>query len=262
MADSRTGLHRFSLPNQEGELDPSITKFLALTQTHYLRVIHFDPQITFKKHIDDLFVGPPARLAATRRYLDDRQGAKRLSAHLVVADPREEDAASLFDLAADMSQSDDYFDSQVLSEQFGNHAMILSHRIYGLNSGEFRREDHFDFFGNEWEEWVPERALREASIVVFDEPPMPKPWVSWPAGMPEHLLPHCDFGPSSDEDIGCRNRKTWLELYLDHTRRRKVSLPFAFVLPQDADCWLPGRLSHDDNSRRTMGDLYGAGRRT
>lgn len=195
------------------------------------------------KHLDDLFLGPPARLALTRRYLTN-QNTRKLAAHMIVADPRVEDSELLFELSQRMSYDDDYFDSQILTEQFADHAMVLSHRQYGVNTAEFRREDHFDFFGNEWEEWVPERVQREASILVFDEAPMPKPWVSWPAGMPDTLLPYCDFGGDTAKDIGCRNRNTWLELYNDYRRRRKVSGAVRGNLCM-ADSLFPGRLPHD-----------------
>ena len=202
--------------------DTSATKFLAFNQTQYLRIIHIDSDTTLFKHMDDLFLLPPAPVAMPRAYWQ-LPAAQTLTSLFLLLEPSEIEASRLMQAASSMYRTHDAFDMEVLNELYGDSAMVLPHRRYGLLSGEFRAKTHEEFLGNDYEKWDADRALREASLVHFSDWPIPKPWVMWPRQLLLEKMPRCEVNPGTKKESGCQNRAVWLELYNDFRRRRKVS---------------------------------------
>jgi hypothetical protein len=115
------------------------------------------------------------------------------------------------------------YDMDLLNGFYGNSAMVLPHRQYGLISGEFRTQNHTAFFGNDDEAWDPDRVLAEAKFVHFSDWPLPKPWVMWPHQMLADILPKCRNNPGTLHESGCRDRDVWMKLYDDFRIKRRVS---------------------------------------
>ena len=178
----------------------SFTKFMAWGQTQYDRVLHLDSDVTLLKHLDELFMLSSAPVAMLRAYctyiselllLTPRSSAnpeicvgrlpsvKQLTSLFILLEPDELEMQQLM-LAArpDIRQKDEY-DMEILNRLYGDSAMILPHRQYGLLSGEFRLDNHRNYLGSSLEKWDPERVLREASLVHFSDWPLPKPWIMW-----------------------------------------------------------------------------------
>lgn len=201
--------------------DSSFGKFLAWQQTQYERVIHIDSDVTLRKHLDELFMLPKHSVAMTRAYwaLPDK---KALTSMVVVLEPAYKEFTRLMDAAKAARKDGINFDMDILNNFYENTAIVLPHRHYGLISGEFRSEKHEYFLGNPADEWNPQRALKEASLVHFSDWPVPKPWVMWPRNILSEKQPKCRQMENGKDD--CRNRKAWLALYDDFRHRRKVSV--------------------------------------
>jgi alpha-N-acetylglucosamine transferase len=200
--------------------DFSITKFVAFNQTQYLRLIHLDSDVTLLNHMDDLFLLPPTSVAMTRAYWDpaDRPG---LASAILVIEPSTDEAERLIDAARAETREDESYDKEILNDVYGNSAMVLPHRRYGLSTREFRNTDHSSFLGNLYEKWDPDRALREASLVRFSDWPIPKPWIMWPRELLVEMMPKCELNPGTEGESGCRDREIWMDLYNDFRKRRR-----------------------------------------
>ncbi len=203
--------------------DNSINKFHAFNQTQYERVIHLDSDITLLQHLDDVFL-LPASTAMTRAYWQ-LPSIKTLTSLFVLIEPDIREAERLFAAASPDRRKENEFDMEMINARYADHAMVLPHRKLVLLTGEFRATTHEKYLGNDYEQWDPERALRETSIVHFSDWPLPKPWVMWPRNLLTEMLPRCTNNPGTSSESGCENREIWLKLYNDFRKRRKVSNP-------------------------------------
>ncbi|EAW20017.1 alphaN-acetylglucosamine transferase [Aspergillus fischeri NRRL 181] len=209
--------------------DKSIAKLLAFGETEYDRVIHIDSDVTVLQSMDELFFLPPAKAAMSRAYwaLPD---TKQLSSLLIVIEPSYREFKALMESAqpalhgqveVDSNETQRY-DMELLNNRYADSALVLPHRQYGLVTGEFRKKDHRNFFGNDYETWDPDKVLAEAKLVHFSDWPLPKPWVLSNQKLLAEVLPKCDYKPGTVQERGCRDREVWKSLYEDFRRRRKV----------------------------------------
>ena len=197
----------------------SPTKFVAFNQTQYSRIIFLDTSITLLKHLDELFVLPHTLVAMPRAY-DAPQ--PQLSTHMVVFETDEIEVSRLISTASTSPPSSAPIDISVLNAHYGNSAMVLPHRRYGLSTSEFRSTTHTKFFGNDYEKWDPDAVLRDASLVHFSgDAPIPKPWIMWPHDLLHRMLPQCEFQTGTEKEKGCRDREVWLDLYNSFRKKRK-----------------------------------------
>ena len=190
-------------------------KFQAWGLTQYDRVLQLDSDVTVLKHMDGLFMAPRAQAAVVRAY-GKLKSAKELAASFVLLEPSESEFQQLTVAARSGS------DTEVLNRFYGDSAMVLPHREFGLLSEEFRAEDHTNYLGNSLEVWDPDRLMKEASLVHFSDEPLPRPWIMWPHNLIGDVMPKCKIGDLGNDD--CRNKKIWTELYDDFRRRRKVRM--------------------------------------
>jgi len=195
------------------------TKFMAWGQTQYDRVLHLDSDATVLKHLDELFLAPRAPVAMLRAYWK-LPTVKGLTSLFILLEPSELDYQQLIVAAWPDVRRKDEDDMEILNRFYGDSAMVLSHREYGLLSGEFRADDHTNYLGSSLETWDPERVMREASLVHFSDWPLPKPWIMWPHDLIGEVMPKCRIGDLGNDD--CRDKKIWIGLYDDFRRRRKV----------------------------------------
>lgn len=148
---------------------------------------------------------------------------------MIVIEPSFREYSALMEAAkpamhgqVDTSQTEKRYDMELLNDRYGDSALVLPHRQYGLITGEFRSKDHKVFLANEYEKWDPDRVLSEAKFVHFSDWPLPKPWVMWPHEQLAEIQPKCDYNPGTPDESGCRDREVWKKLYDDFRRRRKV----------------------------------------
>lgn len=182
--------------------------------------------------MDDLFFLPPAQVAMPRAYWLLPE-VKQLSSLLVVIEPSFREFHALKDAAQaaiygqiEVNLTQNRFDMDLLNDRYGDSALVLPHRQYSLITGEFRATDHRHYFGNDYEEWDPDRVLADAKFVHFSDWPLPKPWVMWPTDQLASLQPRCKFKPGTTEESGCQDREIWKYLYDDFRRRRRVCRGF------------------------------------
>ncbi|MCJ1479102.1 N-acetylglucosaminyltransferase [Lambiella insularis] len=200
--------------------DTSITKFLTFNQTNYLRIIHFDSDVTVQQHMDGLFMIPSARVAVTRAYWR-LPAIKAFSSRFLLIEPSTAETSRLIAAAESTRLPRNELAMDVVNSVFEDSAMVLPHQQYGLISEEFRVGDHRRFSGNDYEKWNPKRVLREASLVHFSDWPLPKPWVMWPRNLLQEKIPLCEINPGTDNEAGCESRDIWMALYGDFRKRRK-----------------------------------------
>ncbi|PKX90240.1 glycosyltransferase family 8 protein [Aspergillus novofumigatus IBT 16806] len=228
--------------------DKSIAKLLAFGETEYDRVIHIDSDVTVLQSMDELFFLPPAKAAMPRAYwaLPD---TKQLSSLLIVIEPSYREFKALMESAqpalhgqveVDSNETQRY-DMELLNNRFADSALVLPHRQYGLVTGEFRKKDHRNFFGNDYETWDPDKVLAEAKLVHFSDWPLPKPWVLSNQKLLAEILPKCDYKPGTMQERGCRDREVWKSLYEDFRRRRK---DICKLLSYPAPDWPPIEKPH------------------
>ncbi len=198
----------------------SFIKFMTWDQTQYDRVLHLDSDVTILKHLDELFLLPSAPVAMPRAYWR-LPSLRQLTSLFILLEPDGMEAQQLMVAASPNVRQKDEYEMEILNKFYGDSAMVLPHRQYGLLSGEFRVNDHRKFLGNSLERWDPERVLREASLVHFSDWPIPKPWIMWPHNMIQDEMPKCKLGTGAGVD-DCRDKKLWLGLYDDFRQRRKV----------------------------------------
>lgn len=209
--------------------DKSISKLLAFGETEYKRLIHLDSDSTILQNMDELFFLPPSTVAMPRAYWE-LPSTKQLSSLLIVIEPSYGEFNALMDIskAAMFGQIQTntsetrMYDMELLNDRYGDSAMVIPHRLYGLVTGEFRAENHRNFLGNEQEDWNPDKALADAKLVHFSDWPLPKPWVMWPQKLLAEMLPKCKNNPGTPQESNCRDRQIWRQLYDDFRRRRRV----------------------------------------
>ena len=198
----------------------SFTKFMAWGQTQYERILHLDADVTVLQHLDQLFLLPRAPVAMLRAYWE-LPASRKLTSLFILLEPSELEYQQLMVAARPDNRGKNEYDMEILNRFYGDSAMVLPHREYGLLSGEFRLRDHRSYLGNGLETWDPEKVLREASLVHFSDWPLPKPWVMWPHNLIGETMPKCKLGVVGEKD-DCRDKEVWLGLYDDFRRRRKV----------------------------------------
>jgi hypothetical protein len=199
----------------------------AFGAVEYDRVIHLDSDITLLQHMDELFFLPSTTIAMPRAYWL-LPHTKTLSSLVAVIEPSFREYTALTDYLKpvqagqiELNLTDTRYDMEVLNDRYGDNAMVLPHRPYGLISGEFRNKDHRIYLGNDHETWNPDLALAEAKFVHFSDWPLPKPWVMWPHEILAKVQPACDNNPGTPDESGCRDREVWRKLYDDFRRQRK-----------------------------------------
>ncbi|KAL3470066.1 nucleotide-diphospho-sugar transferase [Aspergillus californicus] len=223
--------------------DKSISKLLAFGETEYERIIHLDSDILVLQNMDELFFLPHTSVAMPRAYWL-LPGQKTLSSLLVVIEPAYKQLQALMDAAfgkeSEVSETESSrmkYDMELLNDFYGDSALVLPHRQYGLISGEFRSENHTAFLGNDVEVWDPDKVLAEAKFIHFSDWPLPKPWVMWPHQMLADILPKCKINPGTLHESGCRDRDVWMKLYDDYRiKRRDVCKLLSYPAPN----WPPG----------------------
>lgn len=200
----------------------SFAKFFAWQQTQYERILHLDSDMTVLKQLDDLFMLPRAQIVMMRSYWELPK-TKRLTSKLVLLEPSEEEFQRLSAAARPDNRPKNEFDTEILNRFYGDSAMVLSHREYGLLSSEFREDVHTNYLGSVLEKWNADRMYREASLVFFSDHPLPKPWVMWPHKLVGQIIPRCK-SERGREVADCREKQIWRELYDDFRKRRKVCI--------------------------------------
>ncbi|RAH50985.1 nucleotide-diphospho-sugar transferase [Aspergillus brunneoviolaceus CBS 621.78] len=208
--------------------DKSTSKFLAFGETEFDRIIHIDSDATLLQNMDELFFLPSAQVAMPRAYwqLPD---TRQLSSLLIVLEPSFKEFYALtaageavtYGQVNTTGTTTARYDMELMNERYGDSALVLPHRQYGLITGEFRADDHRAFLGNDWEAWDPERVLSEAKLVHFSDWPLPKPWIMWPQELLADMLPKCKVKPGTLQESGCKDREIWKKLYDDYRRRRR-----------------------------------------
>lgn len=206
---------------EKDDWNGGFAKFLAWGLTDYLRVLHIDSDVTVLRHLDELFLVPGEAVAMLRAYWLLPQ-ERRLTSLFVLLEPSEAEYQRLIAASRADVRSKGEYDMEILNRFYGDSAMVLPHRKYGLLSGEFRRShsDHAAFLGNEHEEWDPGRTLRGASLVHFSDWPLPKPWIMWPYKLIGEVGPKCRYGEGGVV-LDCADKEVWMGLYDDFRRRRK-----------------------------------------
>ena len=197
----------------------SFTKFMAWDQTQYDRILHLDSDVSILKNLDELFMLPKAPVAMLRAYWKLPE-ERRLTSLFILLQPSEDEFQQLMVAARPDHRAKNEYDMEILNNFYGDSAMVLPHRQYGLLSGEFRNADHRNYLGNALETWDPERVMKEASLVHFSDWPLPKPWIMWPHQLIGEVMPRCKLGTLGNDY--CRDKKIWKDLYDDFRKRRKV----------------------------------------
>ena len=203
--------------DHDGTYNASFAKFLPWGETQYDRILQLDSDVTMLRHLDEVFLVPRAPVAMLRAYwkLPEK---RTLTSLLVLLEPSVAELERLMDTVGGIGD----YDMEILNRFYGDSALILPHRDYGLLTGEFRSGDHRSYLGNEYEAWDPDKIIAEASLVHFSDWPLPKPWVLWPYNLIGDIMPKCKRRVEEKED--CRDKKIWLGLYDDFRKRRKVGL--------------------------------------
>ncbi|KAJ5179401.1 Glucose N-acetyltransferase 1 [Penicillium capsulatum] len=207
--------------------DTSTAKLNAFAMVQYDRVIHLDSDVILLQEMDELFFLPSAIIAMPRAYwLLPQQ--RSLSSLLAVIQPSHREYKDMLG-AIEATQNGQIevnltatrYDMEILNDRYGDQALVLPHRQYGLVSGEFRAKRHTRYLGNDHEDWNADRVLAEAKFVHFSDWPGPKPWVTWKQDQLALLQPACDINPGTEKESGCRNREVWKNLYNEFRRKRK-----------------------------------------
>ncbi|EPS29443.1 putative UDP-GlcNAc: N-acetylglucosaminyltransferase [Penicillium oxalicum 114-2] len=211
----------------ESSWDTSTAKLYAFGVLQYDRVIHLDSDMMLLQPMDELFFLPSTTIAMPRAYWLLPE-TRTLSSLLAVIEPSYQEFTLLKDTIQpaifgqiDLNLTYRRYDMEILNNRYGDSALVLPHRQYGLISGEFRTKDHRAFLGNDHEQWDPDHAIAQAKFVHFSDWPLPKPWVMWTR---EQLITHqpaCDNGAGTSRESGCRNREIWKQLYEQFRRRRR-----------------------------------------
>jgi hypothetical protein len=108
------------------------------------------------------------------------------------------------------------YDMEIINSLFGDKCSLLPQNEYALLTGEFRRNEHKGFLGDE--KWDTEMVMREAKFVHFSDYPFPKPWEEATVNQQEAATPKCEFLGRPD----CRGRDIWVGFYENFKMRRKV----------------------------------------
>ncbi|KAJ5485695.1 Glucose N-acetyltransferase 1 [Penicillium diatomitis] len=211
----------------ESSWDSSTAKLYAFGVLQYDRVIHLDSDMMLLQPMDELFFLPPTPIAMPRAYWLLPE-TRTLSSLLAVIEPSYQEFTLLKDTIKpvifgqiSLNLTNKRYDMEILNSRYGDSALVLPHRQYGLISGEFRTKDHRAFLGNDLEQWDPDHAIAQAKFVHFSDWPLPKPWVMWTQDQLITHQPNCDGVPGTSPRGGCRDREIWKQLYEQFRRRRR-----------------------------------------
>ena len=199
--------------------DRSIAKLLAFGETQYRRILHLDSDVILYKHLDDLFLLPPAKVAMPRAYWSDVKPTP-LTSLLVLLEPSSLEFQALVNASWAVAAGTHKYDMELLNDRYYNSALVLPHRPFMI-TGELRRSNHEAYLGNNYEKWDVHQVLADASLIHFSDWPLPKPWIMWPIEAMRSLRPKCKVNPDTAQESGCEEREAWMRIYDDFRRRRK-----------------------------------------
>ena len=218
----------------------SFMKFLAWGQTQYDRVIHLDSDITLTSHMDELFLLPSAPVAMMRAYwLLSAEHA--LTTLFILLEPSEAEFQRLMRAAKSTSKKKGNrdWDMEILNRLYGDEAIVLPHKGYGVLTGEFRTHDHSNYLGTSTPSdggWNANTILSSTKLIHFSDWPLPKPWIMWPHTLLPEIQPRCRYLDSGIVDQ-CDDKKVWMGVYDEFRKRRKdVCKLLSEVSPE----WPPG----------------------
>lgn len=209
----------------DGAWDTSVTKLLAFGETQYDRILHIDSDVTVLQNMDELFFLPSAPVAMTRAYWSEFKPLP-LTSLLVLLEPNRKEFLALMKTVSEAAAQEPArggphkYDMEYLNDRYASSALVLPHRPY-LLTGEFRSQTHKQYFGNEYEEWDPDKAMAQARLVHFSDWPLPKPWIGTPLEGLKQMMPRCKKNPGTPRESECRDREVWRSLYDDFRKRRK-----------------------------------------
>ncbi|MCJ1467593.1 N-acetylglucosaminyltransferase [Pseudocyphellaria aurata] len=143
----------------DGTYNASFAKFLAWDETDYDRILHLDSDVTMLRHLDEVFLVPKAPVAMLRAYWKLPE-TRALTSLLVLLEP----SATEFERLMDEARGQGDYDMEILNRLYGDSALVLPHRQYGLLTGEFRSNEHKNYLGNGHEEWDAEKVISAASL--------------------------------------------------------------------------------------------------
>ncbi len=206
----------------------SLTKFRLFEQEEWDRIIYFDGDSILQDHMDELFQLPRTAIAMPRAYWSEQPRDRwPLSTTLMVLQPNVAETKHMYETLqwwrfqpgrAETS----HYDTDLINDRFGASALVLPHRPYLLQTCEFRRPDHSAYLGAygapaSQARWNPERALKEAKLVHFNDWPLPKPWIMWPKDGLMEIQPDC----GGSAVASCAERDIWKGLYDRFRKQRK-----------------------------------------
>ncbi|KAH6847554.1 glycosyltransferase family 8 protein [Chaetomium sp. MPI-CAGE-AT-0009] len=195
----------------------SFTKLLAFNQTQYKRVLSLDSDSVVLQSMDELFLLPSCPVAMPRAYWL-YPDTKILSSQVVLVEPSEHEFARVM-AKVDKAGRDDY-DMEILNYLYGDTALVLPHRPYGLLTNVFRggKAEYAKYLGDEDETWDPVAVFNEAKFLHFSDWPVPKPWLPNTRQRAQQQ-PACRERDDGTED--CVGRDLWNGFYEDFMERRK-----------------------------------------
>ena len=206
----------------------SITKLRIFELDEYDRVLYFDSDSVLQQHMDELFTMPKTAAAMPRAYWSEKPRDQwPLSTALMLVQPNAGETKHLWEtlrfwrLSPDRDDSR-HWDNDLLLDRFGSSALVLPHRPYFMQSGEFRKLDHAAYLGSygapaSLAHWDPNTAIKEAKLIHFSDWPLPKPWIMWPRDGLKEMQPSC----GGSRIATCPEREIWKGLYDDFRQRRR-----------------------------------------
>ena len=168
--------------------------------------------------MDELFLLPSAPVAMPRAYWLNKDKDKKttFSSQLVLVEPSEVEFARIEHAFSNRRLSE--FDKEIVNDLYGQQCLVIPHRRYDMQTGEFRGKNHANYLGSNHDVWTAAGALAEAKFIHFSDWPVPKPWKLIPEDTLEEKQPDCRETVDGAQD--CSDREAWLGLYEDFRRRR------------------------------------------
>lgn len=193
------------------------TNFLAYGLTQFDRVIILGHDSIVLNSMDELFFLPPAPLAMPYVYWSKPAGW-RLSNQIMVIQPSSAELAKIE--SAIPNAVEDETDVSFVNKLYNETLIRLPAQPYHILTEEFRLRDneHSRYLNSTNEKWYAKAILREAKLVHFFDPPIPKPWMAsnttW-----QKYTPRCVSIRRRRFD--CENRNAWYTFYNNYQNRRK-----------------------------------------